>query len=95
MSATLEPIVVIGNKPHVWIARSGPEHLVFGDPYTTACVITRLNDTTAHIEGLTTSGNSMRSLLSLKPVLRNEGFTSVEWERREDGQQTKSVRVTI
>lgn len=94
MPATLEPIVTVGDRPHAWIARSGPGHVRFGDPYAIACIVTRVSDSTARIEALTAGGNSVRVLLGLRDVLRSVGFTAVEWERREAG-KCRMVRVSL
>lgn len=94
MASTLEPIVIVGDRPHVWIARSGPGHVQYGDPYAIACVIVRSSDTTAHVEALTAGGDSARLLLGLRDVLRDVGFTAVEWERRSAG-KCRMVRVAL
>ncbi len=94
MPATLEPIVTVGGHAHAWIARSGPAHVQYGDPYAVACVIVRSSDTTAHVEALTAGGDSARLLLGLRDVLRDVGFTAVEWERRNAG-KCRMVRVAL
>lgn len=94
MPATLEPIVTVGGHAHAWIARTGPDHERFGDPYAVACVVVRAGDTTARVEALTAGGDSARMLLGLRDVLRGVGFTAVEWERREAG-QCRKVRVAL
>jgi hypothetical protein len=84
MAATLEPITVVGGKTHVWVARSGPEHVRYGDPFTAACVVLRLDEVTARLVALTqpTASVSMTAtLLALREVLRREGFKTVVWER--------------
>lgn len=86
--------MTVGDRPHAWIARAGPEHVRYGDPYAIACVVVRSSDTTAHVEALTAGGNSARLLLGLRDVLRDVGFTAVEWERREAGQR-RNVRVAL
>lgn len=94
MAATLEPIVIVGSQAHAWIARTGPEHVRYGDPYAIACVVVRAGDTTARVEALTAGGDSARMLLGLRDVLRSVGFAAGEWERREAG-ECRIVRVSL
>jgi len=94
MPATLQPIVIVGGQACTWIARSGPDHAKYGDPYAIACVVVRVSDTTARVEALTAGGNSARALLALREVLRGVGFSAVEWERREAG-TCRAVRVSL
>lgn len=94
MAATLEPIVTVGGLAHAWIARTGPAHVRYGDPYAIACVVVRAGDTTARVEALTAGGDSARMLLGLRDVLRGAGFTQVEWERRGAG-KCRMVRVAL
>lgn len=84
MPATLEPIITVCGRAQVWIARSGPEHARYGDPYAIACVVVRSSDATAHVAALTAGDNSAQLLLGLREPLRNAGFTQVEWERRKN-----------
>lgn len=83
MAATLEPIVSVCGVAQVWVARSGPEHERYGDPFAVACVVVRLDTTTARLEALAHGmvGSASRALLALRDVLRREGFERVMWQR--------------
>lgn len=85
MSVTLDPITTVGSIAHAWIARSGPQHERYGDPYDVACVVIRVTDTLARIEVLqSTHDHPQRVLLVLRPALREKGFTHAMWERRKN-----------
>jgi hypothetical protein len=82
MSATLEPVVTICGRAQVWIARSGPEHVMYGDPYVVAFVVIRVDDTMARIEALASDDpHVQREVLGVRKLLAREGFTSVMWQR--------------
>lgn len=82
MAATLEPVVSIGARTHVWIARSGPDHVRYGDTYAVACIVTRVDEDTVRIEGLASDDRHVtRELLALREALSREGFKHVLWQR--------------
>ena len=65
--------------PVIWIARAGPEHRRYGDPYSAAAVCRRRG---LEVEVMAAAGDwDFRSLRKLTGRIRARGYR-VTWERR-------------
>ena len=72
-------------EPLVYLLRDGPEHEIHGDPYRFSASVVRIGDT-AHIYA---ASGRRPNIGNIRAALIAAGFTSVEWERIENGEERK------
>ncbi len=69
----------------VYVARSGKEHSVYGDPYELACTVV-VNDGVATIKGMVADQNLTRDTVrKLSGLLKERGVHTLRIERVVDG----------
>lgn len=84
MAVSLEPLVSIAQREHVWLARFGDKHKIWGDPYTGTLVVVREADS-AHLIAHAGRRISHGERRELAAMLQQQGMAQVRWERRHRG----------
>ncbi len=77
-------------EPLVYLLRDGPEHEIHGDPYRFSASVVRIGDT-AHIYA---ASGYRPNIGHIRAALIAAGFTSVEWERIENGEE-RSIKIEL
>jgi hypothetical protein len=93
MPAFLEKVA-----PGIFVLRTGPAAVAFGDPYTASGTIVTVADGVCEVKGFTHRGDdptsSREMLRAARRCLQGAGFTHLRWERRREARY-KNVMVRI